>query len=243
MHLHLQEDWGGLEGKTCQEPPCKEVVVVVVLLLSHLLPPSQGPQPLLWYTIVLYCTLVYNTVGEPDYLPPTTTHPPRKLGFDGRLFLAFRRCSSHSQFTCPVHPCFKAVLWLLCNSAMVHLFLRCFSILEWTIAQFLFQGIRGHQLHFLPQEECLSPGHQNWPDSRGKRNKWLLFAFQPGPDWFQDSCATESPLLSQATHLTWLVTLGACSLMDSIPYLHFIIPFLFHSHIYNTYSLSCPIFR
>ena len=135
MHLHLQEDWGGLEGKTCQEPPCKEVVVVVVLLLSHLLPPSQGPQPLLWYTLVLYCTLVYNTVGEPDY-SPTTTHPPRKLGFDGRLFLAFRRCSSHLQFTCPVHPCFKAVLWLLCNSAMVHLFLRCFSILEWTIAQF-----------------------------------------------------------------------------------------------------------
>ena len=74
-------------------------------------------------------------------------------------------------------------------------------------------------------------GHQNWSDSRGKRNKWLLFAFQPGPDWFQDSCATESPLLSQATHLTWLVTLGACSLMDSIPYLHFIISFLFHSHI------------
>ena len=161
--------------------PCKEVVVVVVLLLSHLLPPSQGPQPLLWYTIVLYCTLVYNTVGEPDSPPQP---PPTPLAnwdstedyFSHSDVVPHIR-NSHVQTIRVLRPCCGSSATLQCNGPPLPKMLFHPGMNNCTIP---FQGIRGHQFHFLPQEECLSPGHQNWPDSRGKRNKWLLFAFQPG---------------------------------------------------------------
>ena len=71
-------------------------------------------------------------------------------------------------------------------------------------------------------------GHQNWPDSRGKRNKWLLFAFAGAQTDSQIAVPLRVPVSGHSTHMTchsWTLPYILIYHISSYPiYPHILIP-------------------
>ena len=85
-------------------------------------------------------------------------------------------------------------------------------------------------------------GHQNWPDSRGKRNKWLLFAFAGAQTDSQIAVPLRVPVSGHSTHMTchsWTLPYILIYHISSYP----IYPHILISHISSYPRIPISIYQ
>ena len=86
-------------------------------------------------------------------------------------------------------------------------------------------------------------GHQNWPDSRGKRNKWLLFAFAEAQTDSQIAVPLRVPVSGHSTHMTCHSWTLPYILIALYPYIHISISINPYIDIHIHISIFVSIYR